>query len=136
MAPSCRAKVGLQLFEIPSSFLTLAKFWLWDSGLIELIVLNVGLSAGILDTRVFSMFVLEAVVLTFASSVDQERSARFQRTDVISAEHLLLCGFTRPIFANESHRTLLQGLELAMVAHTDPRRFPWHLTERAASSSC
>ncbi|KAG8907858.1 K(+)/H(+) antiporter [Tulasnella sp. 403] len=35
-------------------------------GLIELIVLNVGLSAGILDTRVFSMFVLEAVVLTFA----------------------------------------------------------------------
>ncbi|KIO20684.1 hypothetical protein M407DRAFT_81305 [Tulasnella calospora MUT 4182] len=35
-------------------------------GLIELIVLNVGLQAGILDTRVFSMFVLEAVVLTFA----------------------------------------------------------------------
>ncbi|KAG8861709.1 K(+)/H(+) antiporter [Tulasnella sp. 330] len=37
-------------------------------GLIELIVLNVGLSAGILDTRVFSMFVLEALVLTFAST--------------------------------------------------------------------
>ncbi|KAG8952978.1 K(+)/H(+) antiporter [Tulasnella sp. 424] len=35
-------------------------------GLIELIVLNVGLQAGILDTRVFSMFVLEALVLTFA----------------------------------------------------------------------
>ncbi|KAG9009515.1 K(+)/H(+) antiporter [Tulasnella sp. JGI-2019a] len=37
-------------------------------GLIELIVLNVGLSAGILDTRIFSMFVLEALVLTFAST--------------------------------------------------------------------
>ncbi|KAG8937216.1 K(+)/H(+) antiporter [Tulasnella sp. 418] len=37
-------------------------------GLVELIVLNVGLSAGILDTRVFSMFVLEALVLTFAST--------------------------------------------------------------------
>jgi hypothetical protein len=32
--------------------------------LIELIVLNVGLSAGILDQRVFSMFVLEALLLT------------------------------------------------------------------------
>ncbi|KAI0033119.1 Sodium/hydrogen exchanger family-domain-containing protein [Vararia minispora EC-137] len=33
-------------------------------GLIELIVLNVGLSAGILTQRVFSMFVLEALTLT------------------------------------------------------------------------
>ncbi|KAF8626886.1 hypothetical protein AX15_004646 [Amanita polypyramis BW_CC] len=33
-------------------------------GLVELIVLNVGLSAGILSQRVFSMFVLEAVILT------------------------------------------------------------------------
>ncbi|KAK2463776.1 hypothetical protein APHAL10511_004214 [Amanita phalloides] len=33
-------------------------------GLVELIVLNVGLSAGILSQRVFSMFVLEALVLT------------------------------------------------------------------------
>ncbi|KAI0252193.1 Sodium/hydrogen exchanger family-domain-containing protein [Lactifluus subvellereus] len=37
-------------------------------GLIELIVLNVGLSAGILTTRVFSMFVLEALLLTFATT--------------------------------------------------------------------
>ncbi|QRV87778.1 Sodium/hydrogen exchanger family [Ceratobasidium sp. AG-Ba] len=37
-------------------------------GLVELIVLNVGLSAGILDTRVFSMFVVMAVVLTFITS--------------------------------------------------------------------
>jgi hypothetical protein len=35
---------------------------------VELIVLNVGLSAGILSTRVFSMFVLEALVLTFATT--------------------------------------------------------------------
>ncbi|KAF8313890.1 hypothetical protein DL93DRAFT_1140461 [Clavulina sp. PMI_390] len=34
-------------------------------GLVELIVLNIGLQAGILSTRVFSMFVLEALVLTF-----------------------------------------------------------------------
>ncbi|SNX87644.1 related to KHA1 - Putative K+/H+ antiporter [Melanopsichium pennsylvanicum] len=33
-------------------------------GLVELIVLNIGLSAGILDTKVFSMFVLMAVVST------------------------------------------------------------------------
>ncbi|TDL29894.1 hypothetical protein BD410DRAFT_780399 [Rickenella mellea] len=33
-------------------------------GLVELIVLNVGLQAGILDTRVFSMFVVHALVLT------------------------------------------------------------------------
>ncbi|KAI0917070.1 hypothetical protein AcW2_007298 [Taiwanofungus camphoratus] len=37
-------------------------------GLVELIVLNVGLSAGILSQRVFSMFVLEAVVLTFMTT--------------------------------------------------------------------
>ncbi|KAF8313891.1 hypothetical protein DL93DRAFT_2228342 [Clavulina sp. PMI_390] len=34
-------------------------------GLVELIVLNIGLAAGILSTRVFSMFVLEALALTF-----------------------------------------------------------------------
>ncbi|PBK99526.1 hypothetical protein ARMGADRAFT_918876 [Armillaria gallica] len=37
-------------------------------GLVELIVLNVGLSAGILTPRVFSMFVLEALLLTFATT--------------------------------------------------------------------
>ena len=36
--------------------------------LVELIVLNVGLSAGILDQRVFSMFVLEALLLTFMTT--------------------------------------------------------------------
>ncbi|CAE6495963.1 unnamed protein product [Rhizoctonia solani] len=37
-------------------------------GLVELIVLNIGLAAGILDTKVFSMFVMMAVVLTFITS--------------------------------------------------------------------
>ncbi|KAI0677244.1 Sodium/hydrogen exchanger family-domain-containing protein [Trametes maxima] len=37
-------------------------------GLVELIVLNVGLSAGILDTRTFSMFVLHALILTFLTT--------------------------------------------------------------------
>ncbi|RPD80802.1 hypothetical protein L226DRAFT_453651 [Lentinus tigrinus ALCF2SS1-7] len=37
-------------------------------GLVELIVLNVGLSAGILDTRTFSMFVLHALILTFITT--------------------------------------------------------------------
>ncbi|EJD01475.1 uncharacterized protein FOMMEDRAFT_111321 [Fomitiporia mediterranea MF3/22] len=37
-------------------------------GLVELIVLNVGLQAGILDTRTFSMFVLHAIVLTFITT--------------------------------------------------------------------
>ncbi|KAI5120140.1 hypothetical protein M0805_001908 [Coniferiporia weirii] len=37
-------------------------------GLVELIVLNVGLSAGILTQRVFSMFVFEALLLTFMTT--------------------------------------------------------------------
>ncbi|THH32414.1 hypothetical protein EUX98_g1774 [Antrodiella citrinella] len=37
-------------------------------GLVELIVLNVGLQAGILSPRVFSMFVLEALLLTFMTT--------------------------------------------------------------------
>ncbi len=36
--------------------------------LVELIVLNVGLEAGILDTRIFSMFVVHAIVLTFVTT--------------------------------------------------------------------
>ncbi|KAG6853435.1 hypothetical protein C0991_004435 [Blastosporella zonata] len=37
-------------------------------GLVELIVLNIGLQAGILDTRTFSMFVVHAVILTFMTT--------------------------------------------------------------------
>ncbi|KAF8309352.1 hypothetical protein DL93DRAFT_2158440 [Clavulina sp. PMI_390] len=37
-------------------------------GLVELIVLNVGLQAGILDTRLFSMFVFMAVILTLLTT--------------------------------------------------------------------
>ncbi|KAG0705818.1 Sodium/hydrogen exchanger family-domain-containing protein [Suillus ampliporus] len=37
-------------------------------GLVELIVLNIGLAAGILTQTVFSMFVLEALVLTFMTT--------------------------------------------------------------------
>jgi len=37
-------------------------------GLVELIVLNVGLQANILDERIFSMFVLQALVLTFITT--------------------------------------------------------------------
>ncbi|TRM67508.1 Sodium/hydrogen exchanger family-domain-containing protein, partial [Schizophyllum amplum] len=37
-------------------------------GLVELIVLNVGLQAGVLDQRTFSMFVLMALVLTFMTT--------------------------------------------------------------------
>jgi Kef-type K+ transport system membrane component KefB len=37
-------------------------------GLVELVVLNVGLSAGILSQRVFSIFVLQALVLTFMTT--------------------------------------------------------------------
>jgi hypothetical protein len=36
--------------------------------LVELIVLNVGLQAGILDTRTFSMFVVHAIILTFMTT--------------------------------------------------------------------
>ena len=38
------------------------------SSLVELIVLNVGLQAGIIDQKLFSMFVVEAVVLTFITT--------------------------------------------------------------------
>ncbi|KAG6919737.1 hypothetical protein DXG01_001571 [Tephrocybe rancida] len=37
-------------------------------GLVELIVLNIGLQAGILDTRTFSMFVVHAIILTFITT--------------------------------------------------------------------
>ncbi|KAH9943171.1 cation/H+ exchanger [Epithele typhae] len=37
-------------------------------GLVELIVLNVGLAAGVLDQRTFSMFVLMALILTFVTT--------------------------------------------------------------------
>ncbi|CCA70672.1 related to KHA1-Putative K+/H+ antiporter [Serendipita indica DSM 11827] len=37
-------------------------------GLVELIVLNIGLQAGILSPRVFAMFVIEALVLTFITT--------------------------------------------------------------------
>ncbi|OJA12207.1 hypothetical protein AZE42_09565 [Rhizopogon vesiculosus] len=37
-------------------------------GLVELIVLNIGLSAGILTQKVFSMFVFEALILTFMTT--------------------------------------------------------------------
>ncbi|KAG1741580.1 Sodium/hydrogen exchanger family-domain-containing protein [Suillus occidentalis] len=37
-------------------------------GLVELIVLNIGLAAGILTSRVFSMFVFEALILTFMTT--------------------------------------------------------------------
>ncbi|KAF8507595.1 Sodium/hydrogen exchanger family-domain-containing protein [Gautieria morchelliformis] len=37
-------------------------------GLVELIVLNIGLQAGILDTRLFSMFVVHALVLTIMTT--------------------------------------------------------------------
>ncbi|KAK4689362.1 hypothetical protein P7C73_g734, partial [Tremellales sp. Uapishka_1] len=37
-------------------------------GLVELIVLNVGLSIGVIDELLFSMFVVEAVVLTFITT--------------------------------------------------------------------
>ena len=38
------------------------------NSLVELIVLNVGFQANILNTRVFSMFVLHALVLTFITT--------------------------------------------------------------------
>ncbi|KAJ2157737.1 K(+)/H(+) antiporter [Coemansia sp. RSA 552] len=37
-------------------------------GLVELIVLNIGLDAGVIDTRIFSMMVLMALVTTFATT--------------------------------------------------------------------
>jgi Kef-type K+ transport system membrane component KefB len=37
-------------------------------GLVELIVLNIGLQAKILSTRVFTMFVVMALVTTFATT--------------------------------------------------------------------
>jgi len=48
----------------PSLYNTLLKLT-FISSLVELIVLNIGLQAGILDTRLFSMFVVMAIVLTF-----------------------------------------------------------------------
>ena len=50
-----------------------SQFWTRSAltiliSLVELIVLNVGLQAGILDERIFSMFVFQALVLTFVTT--------------------------------------------------------------------
>ncbi|KAJ3568823.1 hypothetical protein NP233_g5458 [Leucocoprinus birnbaumii] len=37
-------------------------------GLVELIVLNIGLQAGVLDTRTFSMFIVHALIVTFMTT--------------------------------------------------------------------
>ncbi|ORY24227.1 Sodium/hydrogen exchanger family-domain-containing protein [Naematelia encephala] len=64
-------------------------------GLVELIVLNVGLSAGIIDQRLFSMFVVEALVLTFITTPFtlliypervRDRGSKLTRKDVKDAE--------------------------------------------------
>ncbi|KDQ62807.1 hypothetical protein JAAARDRAFT_190081 [Jaapia argillacea MUCL 33604] len=60
----------------------------------QLIVLNVGLSAGILSQRVFSMFVLEALLLTFMTTpvvtilYPPERRTRVSATGVLPPPHL------------------------------------------------
>ena len=59
---SCKGSV--HMFSDAVLHLTLVP----SHSLVELIVLNVGLSAGILNQRVFSMFVLEALVLTFLTT--------------------------------------------------------------------
>ena len=57
---SCKGYVFASL--VPASLMD------YDHRLVELIVLNVGLEAGILSPRVFSMFVLEALTLTFLTT--------------------------------------------------------------------
>ena len=60
---SCKGSVVVQLLQFVSPVVT--HFFL---RLVELIVLNIGLQAGILDTRTFSMFVVHAVILTFITT--------------------------------------------------------------------
>lgn len=50
-------------------FINVPQYTDWvHYSLVELIVLNVGLQAGILDTRTFSMFVIHAIILTFMTT--------------------------------------------------------------------
>ncbi|KZV64772.1 hypothetical protein PENSPDRAFT_656304 [Peniophora sp. CONT] len=82
-------------------------------GLIELIVLNVGLSAGILTQRVFSMFVLEAVTLTCMTTplvmylYPQERRIRVSATGQPFSN---VAGETPEISRRESGTSSVDGL--------------------------
>ena len=51
-----------------TAFLIEVKSDEFPNSLVELIVLNIGLQAGILDARTFSMFVVHALVLTFMTT--------------------------------------------------------------------
>ncbi|WBW72046.1 plasma membrane potassium ion/proton antiporter Kha1 [Schizosaccharomyces osmophilus] len=50
-------------------------------GLVELIVLNIGLSSGILDEKIFTMFVVMAVVTTFVTTPMTRFCLRFLHSD-------------------------------------------------------
>ncbi|VDB87370.1 unnamed protein product [Peniophora sp. CBMAI 1063] len=82
-------------------------------GLIELIVLNVGLTAGILTQRVFSMFVLEAVTLTCMTTplvmylYPQEHRVRVSAT---GPNFNNVAGETPAISRRESGTSSVEGL--------------------------
>jgi len=65
------------------------------SSLVELIVLNVGLQAGILDTRLFSMFVVMAIVLTFITV--SMHSVAMSCSDPITVDTTLPCYLPRAV---------------------------------------
>ncbi|KAI0307082.1 cation/H+ exchanger [Multifurca ochricompacta] len=108
-------------------------------GLVELIVLNVGLQAKILDQRVFSMFILQALVLTFITTPltlliypPHVRKALTPSTGAASAsDEFMRSKFTVVL---DSIEQLPSAMTLTQLLQRPSRRSPLvELTERTSA---
>ena len=102
---SCKGFVTKQSHIFPLAHLS--------ASLVELIVLNVGLQAGILSQRVFSMFILEALTLTFITTP--------LVTVLYPPEHRVHIGETLPIMEGDARR---QRDDEGSIMITEEQ--PWH----------
>lgn len=62
------AAIPAKLLGLHTHYAVESGFLMSCKGLVELVVLNIGLETGILSTKIFSMFVLMAIVTTFATT--------------------------------------------------------------------
>lgn len=62
------AAIPAKLLGLETHYAIEAGFLMSCKGLVELVALNIGLEVGILNTKIFSMFVLMAIVTTFVTT--------------------------------------------------------------------
>ncbi|GAA5926155.1 uncharacterized protein JCM15063_000200 [Sporobolomyces koalae] len=91
-------------------------FLMSSKGLIELIILNQGLSVGIINETVFSIFVLEALLLTFAATPG---------TLLAYPAHL-----RRPAVANSTASPRTESLGSTKIGEPETKREPMNRDDR------